>query len=95
MPARQDLLVSIDWRLTLICLIVFALIVGATRYVSLGSLVVVTIFLAWMVVFGMMGEYGGASGPSAGILRGGGSHRGSCVPQTSGQLKPAFTWDGE
>ncbi|MCI8605462.1 MAG: glycerol-3-phosphate 1-O-acyltransferase PlsY [Hungatella sp.] len=56
------LLVSIDWRLTLICLIVFALIVGATRYVSLGSLVVVTIFLAWMVVFGMMGEYGVRAG---------------------------------
>ena len=40
----------------------FALIVGATRYVSLGSLVVVTIFLAWMVVFGMMGEYGVRAG---------------------------------
>ncbi|MCI8515871.1 MAG: glycerol-3-phosphate 1-O-acyltransferase PlsY [Hungatella sp.] len=52
------LLASIDWRLMLVCLIVFVLIVAVTRYVSLGSLVVVTIFLAWMVVFGQMGEYG-------------------------------------
>ena len=55
-------MVSIDWRLTLICLIVFAVIVGVTRYVSLGSLVVVSIFLAWMVVFGTMGEYGVRAG---------------------------------
>jgi len=52
------LLASVDWRLTLICLIVFAAIVAVTRYVSLGSLVVVSIFVAWMVVFGAMGEYG-------------------------------------
>ncbi len=52
------LLASIDWRLMLICLIVFVIIVAVTRYVSLGSLVVVSIFLAWMVVFGQMGEYG-------------------------------------
>ena len=42
----------------LICLLVFAVIVAITRYVSLGSLVVVSIFVAWMVVFGQMGEYG-------------------------------------
>lgn len=52
------LLASIDWRLMLICLLVFAVIVAITRYVSLGSLVVVSIFVAWMVVFGQMGEYG-------------------------------------
>lgn len=52
------LLASIDWRLMLICLIVFVIIVAATRYVSLGSLVVVSIFVAWMIVFGQMGEYG-------------------------------------
>lgn len=52
------LLASIDWRLMLICLIVFVIIVAVTRYVSLGSLVVVSIFLAWMIVFCQMGEYG-------------------------------------
>lgn len=52
------LLASIDWRLMLVCLIVFVIIVAVTRYVSLGSLVVVSIFLAWMIVFGQMGEYG-------------------------------------
>lgn len=52
------LLAAIDWRLTLVCLVVFVLIVALTRYVSLGSLVVVTILLAWMVIFGQMGDYG-------------------------------------
>ncbi len=52
------LLVSMDWRLTLVCLVVFVAIVAATRYVSLGSLVVVSIFVVWMVVFGQMGAYG-------------------------------------
>lgn len=52
------LLAAMDVRLALICIIVFAAIVAVSRYVSLGSLAVVTIFLAWMVVFGMRGEYG-------------------------------------
>lgn len=52
------LLASMDWRLTLLCLIVFVAIVAATRYVSLGSLVVVSIFFVWMVAFGRAGAYG-------------------------------------
>jgi len=52
------LLAAIDWRLTLVCLAVFVLIVVLTRYVSLGSLVVVTILLVWMVIFGHRGDYG-------------------------------------
>ena len=52
------LLAAIDWRLTLVCLVVFVVIVTLTRYVSLGSLVVVSILLIWMIVFGQMGDYG-------------------------------------
>ena len=52
------LLAAIDWRLTLVCLVVFVGIVALTRYVSLGSLVVVSILLIWMIVFGQMGDYG-------------------------------------
>lgn len=49
---------SLDWRLTLLCLAAFVLIVAVTRYVSLGSLIVSTIFLAWNVFWGMQGAYG-------------------------------------
>ena len=52
------LLAAIDWRLTLVCLVVFVVIVALTRYVSLGSLVEVSILLIWMIVFGQMGDYG-------------------------------------
>ena len=44
--------------MTAVCLLVFVLIVAVTRFVSLGSLVVVTIFLAFMVFFGQRGDYG-------------------------------------
>ena len=43
---------------TAVCLIAFILIVAVTRYVSLGSLVVVTLFLIGMVFFGSHGAYG-------------------------------------
>ena len=45
-----------------ICLISFVLVVAVSRYVSLGSLVVATIFLAWNCV--MAGSYGS---PEAGL----------------------------
>ena len=49
---------SLDWRLTALCLAAFILIVAVTRYVSLGSLVVSTIFLIWNIMMGQMGAYG-------------------------------------
>ncbi len=52
------LLAAMDWRVMLVCLAAFILIVALTRYVSLGSLTVVTIFLIWMIVFGLRGDYG-------------------------------------
>ncbi|GLB29595.1 glycerol-3-phosphate acyltransferase [Lacrimispora amygdalina] len=56
--ATAGLIMASDLRMTLLCLISFILIVLITRYVSLGSLVVATIFLIWMCVFASMGAYG-------------------------------------
>ena len=47
--ATAGIIFSIDWRLTVLCLAVFVLIVAVTRYVSLGSLVVSVILLAWNI----------------------------------------------
>lgn len=60
--ATAGILFSLDWRLTLLCLAAFALTVGITRYVSLGSLIVSAIFFIWNVVFGNMGAYGLSQG---------------------------------
>lgn len=56
--ATAGLLFSTDWRVMLICLAVFIIIVASTRYVSLGSMIVVTIFFIGMVFFGHRGDYG-------------------------------------
>lgn len=56
--ATAGLLVSLDLRVTAVCLIAFILIVAVTRFVSLGSLVVVTIFFAAMLFLGQRGDYG-------------------------------------
>ena len=55
--ATAGIIFSIDWRLTVLCLAVFILIVAVTRYVSLGSLVVSVILLAWNVYMGKCGAY--------------------------------------
>ena len=41
--------------MVLICLVAFVGVVGITRYVSLGSLLVVIIYLAEVVIYGQMG----------------------------------------
>ncbi|MDW2799577.1 glycerol-3-phosphate 1-O-acyltransferase PlsY [Clostridium boliviensis] len=56
--ATAGLIMAADLRMTLLCLASFVLIVAVTRYVSLGSLIVATIFVVWMVIFGTMGAYG-------------------------------------
>lgn len=48
--------------LTLICLVVFVAIVGITRYVSVGSLVIVTLYLIEIIVYGQMGGFGVSGG---------------------------------
>lgn len=47
---------TLDWRLWLICLISFILCVVITRYVSLGSLVVVTLLFTSFMILGMTGN---------------------------------------
>ncbi len=44
--------------MVLVCLVAFLLIVGVTRYVSVGSLMVVTIYLIEIVVYGQRGGFG-------------------------------------
>lgn len=59
--ASAGLLASLDWRVAAICLVVFAATVYATRYVSLGSIFVMIIFMVTMILFGHHGDYGIAS----------------------------------
>lgn len=56
--ATAGIIFSLDWRLTLLCLAAFVLIVAVTRYVSLGSLVVSVLFLGWNFWAGSVGAYG-------------------------------------
>lgn len=56
--ASAGLLLSTDWRVMLVCLVVFVSIVAATRYVSLGSILVMICFFIGMVFFGGRGDYG-------------------------------------
>ncbi len=44
--------------MVLICVVVFAGTVAATRYVSVGSLLVVIVYLIEVIVYGQMGGYG-------------------------------------
>ena len=49
--------VALDWRITLVCLTLFILTVAFTRYVSLGSLLVVTALFLMSVLFGETGLF--------------------------------------
>ncbi len=59
--ASAGLLFSTDWRVMLVCLVVFVVTVAVTRYVSLGSILVMILFFIGMVFFGHRGDYGIAS----------------------------------
>lgn len=61
--ATAGLLVSTTnlW-MVLICLVAFVGIVAVTRYVSLGSLAVVIIYLAEVIIYGQMGGFTVAQG---------------------------------
>lgn len=56
--STAGLLAAMDWRVMLICLAAFILVVAMTRYVSLGSLTVVSLFLIGMIFFASRGDYG-------------------------------------
>lgn len=56
--ATAGLIIStVNIWMVLICLLVFVGVVAVTRYVSVGSLLVVTIYLAEVVIYGQMGGF--------------------------------------
>ena len=57
------LLAVFDVRIGVIALLTFLAIVIATRYVSLGSMVIVTEFALFIIVFGQLGLYHMAQAP--------------------------------
>lgn len=60
--ATAGLIIStVNIWMVLICLLVFIGVVAVTRYVSVGSLLVVTIYLAEVVIYGQMGGFAVAS----------------------------------
>ena len=52
------MIASLDWRLTLICAVIFLATVILTRYVSLGSILVVIAFFVVNVYLSWAGYYG-------------------------------------
>ena len=57
------LLAAFDVRIGIIALLTFLAIVIVTRYVSLGSMVIVTEFALFIIVFGQLGLYHMAQAP--------------------------------
>ena len=57
------LLAAFDVRIGIIALLTFLAIVIATRYVSLGSMVIVTEFALFIIIFGQLGLYHMAQQP--------------------------------
>lgn len=55
--SMAGILVSMDWRITLVCAVLFLGAVIITRYVSLGSIFVVTAFFIQIVFYGLKGEF--------------------------------------
>ena len=53
--ATSGVIITMDWRITLVCLAAFIISVGLTRIVSIGSLLVVTIFLVMWIGLGAAG----------------------------------------
>lgn len=47
-----------DWKLFLICAVIFFTIFFATHYVSLGSMLSYTAALVFLIIFGQLGHYG-------------------------------------
>ncbi len=56
--ASAGLLAAMDWRGMLVALVVFVAVVAVTRYVSLGSILVMLVFSVGMVFFGIKGDFG-------------------------------------
>lgn len=52
------IIASTDWRITIVCLVIFVGVVAVTRYVSLGSLLISLAFFVGVVLLGQAGEFG-------------------------------------
>ena len=52
------LILSTSWWMSLICLVVFVTVVFATRYISLGSLLLSLLFAVMLVIKGQTGGFG-------------------------------------
>lgn len=55
--ATAGILASTDWRMCVVCGTIFVVTVALTRYVSLGSILVVIAFFIMAVLFGSAGDY--------------------------------------
>lgn len=55
--SMAGILCSMDWRITIVCAVIFLGAVIITRYVSLGSILVVISFLLQIIYYGMNGDY--------------------------------------
>ncbi len=66
----------LDWRIMVVCLVAFIITVAITRYVSVGSLVVVTLFF---LIFLLLGISGKILNPSTGGALSGAALVESCV----------------
>lgn len=56
--ATSGMILATDLRMAAVCLIVFLVIVGVTRYVSLGSLTVTVLFMVQVLIAGANGYFG-------------------------------------
>lgn len=56
--AMAGIVLSLDPRLALICLVIFVGTVALTRYVSLGSLLISLAFCTGLIYWGSQGDYG-------------------------------------
>ena len=54
-PEMLKLIISFDWRITLVCAALFFLNLAVTHYVSLGSMMVYVVFFAMAVIMGQAG----------------------------------------
>lgn len=66
----------LDWRIMVVCLVAFIITVAITRYVSVGSLVVVTLFFLTFLCLGTMGKI---LKPSTGDVLAGAELLESCI----------------
>ena len=55
--STAGILVAMDWRITLVCAVIVLASGILTRYVSLGSILVVVAFLAQIIFYGLGGSY--------------------------------------